>query len=88
MTADLGVSLGDDPRFRMLNHSDDGFQDEIIFLICGTPGFAIQVIATHGKFDPDLRFGGFGLRVGKLADERTFVSSLAPCLGQVRANGT
>ena len=78
----------EDPFCRVRDHSDNRGQDGVVGLVDRPAFFFRQVAAFHRKFEPDLRFRGFGFRIGELADKRCFVAALAPCLGDIRADAS
>ena len=74
------------PGFWVVDHADDGSQDFVVGLVEARCFVPVQVAKLDSKFKSHLRFGRFALGVGKFADECLFVSSLAPCFGDIRAN--
>jgi len=48
----------------------------------------VKIVAGEGEFEPSLSLGCFLAGIAQFIDEDSFVSSLAPSLGKVRAHGS
>ena len=46
----------DDPRFRMINHADQGSQDFIVSQVEQSAMISLKISTLHCKFNPRLRF--------------------------------
>ena len=80
------VSSGENPCFRVIDHSNNRGDDLIISNVKLSSITAVQVATFHGEFQPDLCFRSFGLAVRELTDEGRLLATFSPCFSEIGTN--
>src|SRR5690242_10709797 len=76
----------DDPRFRMVDHTDECSNDLVIAVVELVGIIALHITTLDSERKPDLCFSGFTFRIRKFTDEGLFIAPLAPGFRQIRTH--